>query len=91
MLTSGTCGTACTQASAGSATLRHCRSHLTAGLSATAARRSTALAVVAVMFLALTRTAIAGFGANATHLSMNVGIAGHETGAECTGISTIPA
>jgi len=71
--------------------LRHCLCHLAAGLSAAAARLSTALAVIAFVCLALTRTAIAGFSADAAHLSMEVRMAGHETGAEGASVSTITA
>lgn len=69
----------------------HRRCHLTTGLSTTTTGCSTAFAVFVVVFLALSRTAIASFGADTTHLTVDVGVTGHETGAEVASVCTVPA
>lgn len=69
----------------------HRRSHLAARLSAAAAGLGAAFAVVAVVLLALSGTAIASFGADAAHLTMKVRIANHEAGAEVASVRTVPA
>lgn len=56
-----------------------------------AARLGAALAVVAVVFLTLTGTMFASFGADAAQLGMKRRIAGHEAGADVAGVSAITA
>lgn len=69
----------------------HRSSHLAAGLSTATAGCSTAFAVFVVVFLTLSSTALAGFGADAAHLTMESRIASHEPRAEVASVSTIPA
>jgi len=71
--------------------LRHCCCHLAAGYSTATTRLSTALAVVVVMLLTLSGTAIAGFRTHIAQLSMKVRIASHQPGTDVTEIGTITA
>lgn len=50
---------------------------------------STPLAGVMIVFCTLSRTAIARFCANATQLSMEIGISSHKPSANIVGIGTV--
>jgi|GEM_PF-4765783 len=69
--------------------LRHCCCHLTARLSTTPTRLSAPLAVVMIMLTTLSRTAIAGFGTDPTHFTMQVRVTRHQAGTQRTRVSTV--
>lgn len=84
-------GTFYTSAELSSATLCHSGSHLAAGLGAATAGLGAALAVVMIVLLALSGTAIASFSTDAAHLCMEVRVTRHEAGAEVASVRTVPA
>lgn len=71
--------------------LRHCRCHLAARFCTPTTRLGTSLAVVMVMLLAFSRTAIAGFCTHPAQLNVKVRIASHKPGADVAGIGTVAA
>jgi hypothetical protein len=71
--------------------LRHCCCHLAARFSTAPTGGGATLTVFAIVFLALSRTAIARFSTDSAQLSVEVRLASHETSADVASIGAVSA